>query len=149
MATPEDHELAHDLAERAGLLLLALRAEGGDPDKLKNAGDRSSHEFLMAELAAARPDDAVLSEEGADNKARLAADRVWIVDPLDGTREFGEAGRTDWAVHVALWERSAEGATGAGFTVRIAALLVTLPTELVTTTVNCALLSAVVSAGVV
>jgi 3'(2'), 5'-bisphosphate nucleotidase len=112
LATPEDHELAHDLAERAGLLLLALRAEGGDPDALKNAGDRSSHEFLMAELAKARPDDAVLSEEGIDNKARLTADRVWIVDPLDGTREFGEPGRTDWAVHVALWERSAQGATG-------------------------------------
>jgi 3'(2'), 5'-bisphosphate nucleotidase len=112
VATPDDHELAHDLAERAGRLLLALRAKGGDPDTLKNAGDRSSHEFLMAELAKARPEDAVLSEEGIDNKARLTADRVWIVDPLDGTREFGEAGRTDWAVHVALWERSAAGATG-------------------------------------
>jgi 3'(2'), 5'-bisphosphate nucleotidase len=67
---------------------------------------------LLAELAAARPDDAVLSEEGTDGKSRLAAGRVWIVDPLDGTREFGEAGRTDWAVHVALWERSA--AAGAG-----------------------------------
>jgi 3'(2'), 5'-bisphosphate nucleotidase len=58
----------------------------------------------MAELAQHRPDDAVLSEEGKDDAARLAARRVWIVDPLDGTREFGEAGRTDWAVHVALWE---------------------------------------------
>jgi 3'(2'), 5'-bisphosphate nucleotidase len=112
LATPDDHALAHDLAERAGLLLVALRAQGGDPDELKNAGDRTSHEFLMAELAKARPDDAVLSEEGIDDKARLTADRVWIVDPLDGTREFGEAGRTDWAVHVALWERSANGATG-------------------------------------
>ena len=96
-----------DLAERAGRLLLDLRAQGGDPDALKDAGDRSSHEFLMAELAKARPADAVLSEEGIDNKARLTADRVWIVDPLDGTREFGEPGRTDWAVHVALWEREA------------------------------------------
>jgi 3'(2'), 5'-bisphosphate nucleotidase len=112
LTTADDHALAHDLAERAGLLLLALRAGGGDPDELKNAGDRSSHEFLMAELAKARPDDAVLSEEGIDDKARLTADRVWIIDPLDGTREFGEAGRTDWAVHVALWERSAAGATG-------------------------------------
>jgi len=72
---------------------------------LRKAGDRLSHEFLTAELAASRPADAVLSEEGLDDKARLSADRVWIVDPLDGTREFGEEGRTDWAVHVALWER--------------------------------------------
>src|ERR1700739_3677491 len=61
----------------------------------------------MAEWAAHRPGDAVLSEEGRDNPVRLSAERVWIVDPLDGTREFGEAGRTDWAVHVALWERGA------------------------------------------
>ena len=65
----------------------------------------------MAELAKDRPADAVLSEEGLDDKARLTADRVWIVDPLDGTREFGEPGRTDWAVHVALWERSAPPGT--------------------------------------
>ena len=65
-----------------------------------------SHEFLTAALAARRPGDVVLSEEGADNPARLGARRVWIVDPLDGTREFGEPGRTDWAVHVALWERA-------------------------------------------
>ena len=74
---------------------------------LRKAGDRLSHEFLVAELAKRRPDDLVLSEEAADNPARLTADRVWIVDPLDGTKEFGEPGRTDWAVHVALWERSA------------------------------------------
>jgi 3'(2'), 5'-bisphosphate nucleotidase len=103
LTTADDHALAHDLAERAGRLLLDLRAQGGDPAALKDAGDRSSHEFLMAELAKARPEDAVLSEEGLDNKARLTADRVWIVDPLDGTREFGEPPRTDWAVHVALW----------------------------------------------
>lgn len=66
----------------------------------------------MAELAKARPGDAVLSEEGIDDKARLTADRVWIVDPLDGTREFGEAGRTDWAVHVALWARNASAGEG-------------------------------------
>jgi len=102
--------LARDLAERAGQLLLDLRVRGGDPDVLRKAGDRLSHEFLAAELAACRPGDAVLSEEGVDDKARLAADRVWIVDPLDGTREFGEEGRTDWAVHVALWERAAPDA---------------------------------------
>ena len=102
-----DDRLAAELAEQAGKLLLDLRTGGGDPAELRKAGDRLSHEFLVAELAARRPGDAVLSEEGRDDKARLAADRVWIVDPLDGTREFGEAGRTDWAVLVALWERGA------------------------------------------
>ena len=101
----DDHALARDLAEQAGRLLLELRAHGGDPDVLRKAGDRRSHEFLTRELADRRPGDVVLSEEGADNPARLGARRVWIVDPLDGTREFGEPGRTDWAVHVALWER--------------------------------------------
>src|SRR5215468_3116236 len=101
----DDDLLAAELAEQAGKLLLDLRAEGGEPGDLRKAGDRLSHEFLAAELAARRPGDAVLSEEGKDDPARLAADRVWIVDPLDGTREFGESGRSDWAVHVALWER--------------------------------------------
>jgi 3'(2'), 5'-bisphosphate nucleotidase len=114
LTAADDHALAHDLAERAGHLLLALRAKGGDPDALKNAGDQASHEFLIAELAKARPHDAVLSEEGIDNKERLSAQRVWIVDPLDGTREFGEEGRTDWAVHVALWERNNGNAGAAG-----------------------------------
>jgi 3'(2'), 5'-bisphosphate nucleotidase len=103
--TTDDDRLAADLATQAGQRLLDLRAAGGDPDVLRREGDRSSHEFLAAELARYRPGDAVLSEEGADSSARLAASRVWIVDPLDGTREFGEPGRTDWAVHVALWER--------------------------------------------
>jgi 3'(2'), 5'-bisphosphate nucleotidase len=124
VTTPDDHALAADLAERAGRLLVALRAKGGDPEALKNEGDRSSHEFLMAELAKARPNDAVLSEEGIDDKARLTARRVWIVDPLDGTREFGEPGRTDWAVHVALWERNNDGATG-----RLTAGAVALPAQ--------------------
>src|ERR1700678_2616093 len=113
LTTADDHALAHDLAERAGRLLLDLRAQGGDPTALKDAGDRTSHEFLLAELAKARPADAVLSEEGIDDRARLTADRVWIIDPLDGTREFGEQGRTDWAVHVALWARGGDaGAAG-------------------------------------
>jgi 3'(2'), 5'-bisphosphate nucleotidase len=102
----DDHTLARDLAAEAGQRLLELRARGGDPDMLRKDGDRRSHEFLTAALAARRPGDVVLSEEGADDPARLIADRVWIVDPLDGTWEFGEPGRTDWAVHVALWERS-------------------------------------------
>ena len=103
--TGDDHVLARDLAGQAGQRLLELRAQGGDPDVLRKAGDRMSHEFLTAALAGQRPGDVVLSEEGADNPARLGARRVWIVDPLDGTREFGEPGRSDWAVHVALWEK--------------------------------------------
>ena len=103
--TGDDHVLARDLAGQAGQRLLELRAQGGEPDVLRKAGDRLSHEFLTAALAGQRPGDVVLSEEGADNPARLGARRVWIVDPLDGTREFGEPGRSDWAVHVALWEK--------------------------------------------
>lgn len=99
------------LASEAGRRLLALRAQGGDAKALRDAGDRLSHEFLTGELAKLRPGDAVLSEEGADDPARLSASRVWIVDPLDGTREYGEPGRTDWAVHVALW---ADGELTAG-----------------------------------
>ena len=111
VTTADDHVLASELAEAAGWRLLELRARGGDPDVLRKAGDRLAHEYLVAELAARRPHDAVLSEEGIDDKARLSADRVWIVDPLDGTREFGEEGRADWAVHVALWERDKDGLT--------------------------------------
>src|SRR5580700_5353573 len=110
----DDHALARDLAEQAGQRLVELRAHGGDPDLLRKAGDRLSHEFLSAELADRRPGDVVLSEEGADHPVRLGARRVWIVDPLDGTREFGEPGRTDWAVHVALWERVGGGELTAG-----------------------------------
>jgi 3'(2'), 5'-bisphosphate nucleotidase len=105
-APHEDHVLAHDLATRAGELLLQLRAEAGESAaerwKLRDAGDLDSHHFLVDALREARPDDRVLSEEGAEDRRRLGAHRVWIVDPLDGTREFGELGRTDWAVHVAL-----------------------------------------------
>ena len=90
--TRDDHLLARDLAEQAGRRLVELRARGGDPDVLRKAGDRLSHQFLTRELAARRPGDVVLSEEGADDPARLSARRVWIVDPLDGTREFGEPG---------------------------------------------------------
>lgn len=101
-----DHELAARLATEAGRLLLEVRREFADAEARdrKDAGDKRSHDFLMKAFAAERPDDAVLSEEGADDPVRLAAQRVWIVDPLDGTREFSELGRDDWAVHVALWE---------------------------------------------
>jgi 3'(2'), 5'-bisphosphate nucleotidase len=100
----DDHVLAEWLATVAGELLLEVRAEGLEGRELKDAGDRAAHEVLTRLLAAHRPDDAVLSEEGKDDKARLQADRVWIVDPLDDTREFSEPPRDDWAVHVALWE---------------------------------------------
>ena len=103
LASDADHALAAALAEQSAALLRELRQAGsGDPDELRKQGDRRSHELLVAELAARRPADAVLSEEGRDDARRLGARRVWIVDPLDGTREFGEPGRPDWAVHVAL-----------------------------------------------
>jgi 3'(2'), 5'-bisphosphate nucleotidase len=103
----EDAAFAARLAVHAGAALLALRGELGfaDPATLRAEGDRRSHELLVAELARHRPGDAVLSEEGKDDPVRLDAERVWIVDPLDGTREYAEEGRSDWAVHVALWTR--------------------------------------------
>ena len=107
-AATDDHVLATWLATVAGERLLEVRREGLEGKELKDAGDRAAHELLMDLLAQHRPDDAVLSEEGPDERAdkvdRLTATRVWIVDPLDGTREFSEPPRDDWAVHVALWE---------------------------------------------
>ncbi len=104
----DDHRFAAWLAEAAGQRLLEVRTEGLEGKALKDAGDRAAHVLLMDLLAAYRPDDAVLSEEAlenaADKDARLQADKVWIVDPLDGTREFSEPPRDDWAVHVALWQ---------------------------------------------
>jgi 3'(2'), 5'-bisphosphate nucleotidase len=93
----DDHELAADIAREAGELLLELQARQATKDE----GDRLSNELILARLLSSRPDDAVLSEESKDSPLRLERERVWIVDPLDGTREWGE-GRTDWAVHVAL-----------------------------------------------
>jgi 3'(2'), 5'-bisphosphate nucleotidase len=101
----DDHRAARELADAAGALLLGIRAgleRGTDPDIVRREGDRRSNELLLARLRAEFPDDAVLSEESPDDRRRLGAERVWIVDPLDGTREFGESGRVDWAVHVAL-----------------------------------------------
>jgi 3'(2'), 5'-bisphosphate nucleotidase len=106
----DDHELAAWTAAEAGRLLLQVREQGLVGRELKDAGDLAAHELLMRLLGEHRPGDAVLSEEGKDDKARLEADRVWIVDPLDGTREFSEPPRDDWAVHVALWERTSSGA---------------------------------------
>lgn len=97
-----DVRLAERLATEAGDVLLALqRTSGLEGKDLGKAGDEAANALLMKALRAARPDDAILCEEERDNDARLSAKRVWIVDPLDGTREYGEA-RTDWAVHVAL-----------------------------------------------
>ena len=99
-----DVELAAAVAEEAGALLLALRGEASGK-ALGALGDERSNELILARLGAARPDDPILSEESADDPSRLDAERVWIVDPLDGTREYCLPGRPDWAVHVALWQR--------------------------------------------
>ncbi|MEW6224191.1 MAG: inositol monophosphatase family protein [Chloroflexota bacterium] len=123
----DDVRLAAALAAGAGEVLLALRARvdagelPADPDALRCAGDAESQAWLAAALSAARAGDAVLSEEAADDPRRLAAERVWIIDPLDGTREFAErlpdgGWRDDFAVHVALWQR------GAGLTAAAVAL---------------------------
>jgi 3'(2'), 5'-bisphosphate nucleotidase len=93
----DDNELAADIAREAGELLVQLQARKATKDE----GDRLSNDLILARLAAARPDDAILSEESKDSPERLERERVWIIDPLDGTREWGE-GRADWAVHVAL-----------------------------------------------
>ena len=128
-AEPADVAFAAELAHGAGELLIKLRAELGfaDPKALKAAGDRQADDYLLGRLAAERPGDAVLSEEGKGESGRvgtvrLDADRVWIIDPLDGTREYAEEGRDDWAVHVALWQR------GLGLT----ASAVALPAQSVT-----------------
>jgi 3'(2'), 5'-bisphosphate nucleotidase len=101
----DDHAFAAWAATVAGERLTEVRGEGLQGRALKDAGDLAAHDLLMALCAQYRPGDAVLSEEGKDDKVRLTADRVWIIDPLDGTREFSEPPRDDWAVHVALWER--------------------------------------------
>lgn len=125
MATPEDHALARRLADETGALLVRLRAAHRD-GSLKDAGDAGAQAHLAARLGAAAPGDAVLSEEARDTADRLSADRVWIIDPVDGTREFGEPPREDWAVHVALWEREA-GLTAAA--VALPAVSLTLATD--------------------
>lgn len=100
-----DHEVARFAATVAGQELLRLRVSGLPPVRLRTEGDALGQRVLASILGGARPDDAVLSEEAVDNPTRLSAQRVWIIDPLDGTREYGEPPRDDWAVHVALWER--------------------------------------------
>ncbi len=114
--TTDDTRLAADLAVGAGRVLLDVRAQAesgriaGTTADLRAAGDAAAQRFLAAALAAARPDDPILSEEAVDDRRRLDAERVWIIDPLDGTREFAErtddgGWRDDFAVHLALWQR--------------------------------------------
>ncbi len=105
----DDHRFAAWAATLTGERLQILREKGSDGTPLggkalKDAGDALGQAILMQLLATYRPDDAILSEEGKDDKVRLTSDRVWIIDPLDGTREYSEPPRDDWAIHVALWE---------------------------------------------
>jgi 3'(2'), 5'-bisphosphate nucleotidase len=107
MTSAADHTAAAEMATAAGELLLGVRAEGLEGAALKDAGDARSQAYLAEELQQRFPNDRVLSEEAADDLRRLEARRVWIIDPLDGTREFSEPPRSDWAVHVALVEAGA------------------------------------------
>ncbi len=124
-----DAQLASRLATEAGHLLVQLRGELVERNapawQVMDKGDLASHNFLLEALRASRPDDAVLSEEGYEDPRRFTSDRCWIVDPLDGTNEFGERGRSDWAVHVALW---AGGRLSAG-AVSLPALDLTFATD--------------------
>ncbi len=104
-----DQQLASRIATQAGIMLVELRdelaIEGIHYWDLKDEGDVAGHRYIMDALTQARPDDVILSEEAADNRRRLSAERVWIIDPIDGTNEFAEPPRYDWAIHIALWEK--------------------------------------------
>ncbi|MDB5713325.1 MAG: 3(2),5-bisphosphate nucleotidase CysQ [Sphingomonadales bacterium] len=128
MSAMTDAELAAHLAETVGKLLLDVRAsEIFSPKALGKAGDQTANTFLCHALREARPDDGLLSEEEKDGPARLAKSRVWIIDPVDGTREYGEE-RSDWAVHIGL---SIDGVAQIG-AVALPALGVVLRTDRVT-----------------
>ncbi len=103
-----DQQLASRVATEAGIMLVELRnelvADGIHYWDLKDEGDVAGHRYIMSALTTERPDDVILSEEAADNRRRLSAERVWIIDPIDGTNEFAEPPRHDWAIHIALWE---------------------------------------------
>src|SRR5262249_24499440 len=119
----DDHAAAATYAMSAGDVLLALREDhDGAPTALGDAGDALANRHLIDRIHADYREDRILSEESADAPRRLSADRVWIIDPLDGTREFTERGRTDWAVHVALWERGV-GVTSAAVALPAAGLV--------------------------
>ena len=120
----DDAALARAAADATAWALTKLRASGST-ERLEARGDALAQRTLIDVLRTARPDDAVLSEEAPDDTARLSARRVWIIDPLDGTREFGEPGRPDWAVHVALWVRGDAPVSADGG--RLAAGAVALP----------------------
>ncbi|WP_018685281.1 3'(2'),5'-bisphosphate nucleotidase CysQ [Actinokineospora enzanensis] len=111
-----DHLFAAELARRTGQRLQRFRAEhtGLSGRELGRAGDAAGQAFIAEQLARYRPGDGVLSEEAPDDAARLGQRRVWIVDPLDGTKEYGLGDRPDWAVHIALW---ADGITAAAVAV--------------------------------
>ena len=103
-----DHEIAGLLAREAGELLLELREKAVEKGisgyQLQLTADREAHLHISRRLSELCPEDFLLSEEGRDDKARLGAERVWIVDPLDGTQDYGRVGSVEWAVHVALVE---------------------------------------------
>lgn len=121
----DDDILTLRLAQGTGEILKGVRNVGLLRGRvLGDAGDALAQEWISRVLQQHRPDDAVLSEEAADNRDRLDNSRVWIIDPLDGTREYGEPGRSDWAVHVALWERTADAPEG-----RLVAGAVALPAQ--------------------
>jgi 3'(2'), 5'-bisphosphate nucleotidase len=119
--TPDstDAEVSRGIAIEAGHLLLDLRASYGDIDPedkdrltaLRKEADLASHHHILRRFTELRPHDVVLSEEGKDDPVRLRAERVWIVDPLDGTREYG-LGLVDFAVHIVLWARDVASSTG-------------------------------------
>jgi 3'(2'), 5'-bisphosphate nucleotidase len=123
-----DSALSRDVARAAGELLLDIRSSFGDLDpadrvrgrELRDTADREAHDLIAARLRAERPGDHLLSEEGVEDLARLRAGRVWIVDPLDGTWEYGQ-GRPDFAVHVALWTRTSDGGVLSAATVDLPA----------------------------
>ncbi|MEE9244098.1 MAG: 3'(2'),5'-bisphosphate nucleotidase CysQ [Mycobacterium sp.] len=119
--TLTDAALAAAVAAEAGELLLAMREQVGygdvyDPYYLGDAGDKRANALILDRLHQERPHDSVLSEEAVDDLSRVNADRVWIVDPVDGTHEYSMPGRADWAVHIALWQRFSglSGPTGSG-----------------------------------
>ena len=105
ISSGDDEHLAAGIAREAGDLLVSLRQSGLRGRELGDRGDAEANSLIIGRLSARRPGDSILSEESPDDQRRLQADRVWIVDPLDGTREYRTPGRSDWAVHIALWCR--------------------------------------------
>jgi 3'(2'), 5'-bisphosphate nucleotidase len=125
-----DTAVAERAARAAADVLLRLRGNGLTGRPLGDAGDAAAQHAIVAVLAADRPEDVVFSEEAADDDRRLSAERVWIVDPLDGTREYGDPARHDWAVHVALWS-AGELAAAAVALPALGEILVTDPSSIV------------------